>query len=212
MKKLAVSLLIASMTLSLVACGNKNDDNSTNPSNESVQTETTETVVETTQESVTETVETAETVETTETENNADTQATGETIGNTLKAQFISELEANPDLTLEELATLIVSNPVLGPDFSPVTMEVEPGLLTGFDNAEITGFSEGIMFAPMIGTRPFVGYIFTLEDGADVDAFIQTLTDNANPRWNICTEAEETVTEQSGNKVFFVMSPKSFTE
>jgi hypothetical protein len=38
---------------------------------------------------------------------------------------------------------------------------------------------------------------------------MQTLKDNADPRWNICVEAEETVCEQVGNKVFFVMCPKS---
>jgi len=36
------------------------------------------------------------------------------------------------------------------------------------------------------------------------------LKDNANPRWNICTEAEETVVGSVDNKVFFVMCPKSF--
>ena len=65
------------------------------------------------------------------------------------------------------------------------------------------------MFAPMIGTIPFVGYVFTLAEGADAEAFVKTLSDNANPRWNICTEAEDTIIEAVGNKVFFLMCPKS---
>ena len=89
---------------------------------------------------------------------------------------------------------------------------IEAGLLMGFDNAEITGFQEGVMFGPMMGTIPFVGYIFVLEDGADVDGFVQTLEDNANLRWNICTEAEEMVAEADGNHVFFLMCPKNFEE
>ena len=48
-----------------------------------------------------------------------------------------------------------------------------------------------------------------LEDGTDGEAFMQTLKDNADMRWNICVEAEETVVGQSGNKVFFVMCPTS---
>ena len=91
-------------------------------------------------------------------------------------------------------------------------MGIEPGMQMGFDNAEITGFSEGALFAPMIGTIPFIGYVFILEDGADVDAFKETLKSNANPRWNICTEAEETVVESVDNKVFFVMCPAAFEE
>ena len=75
--------------------------------------------------------------------------------------------------------------------FEAVTMAVEPGLLMGFDNAEITDFKEGVMFAPMMGTIPFVGYVFALEEGTDVEAFKTTLKENANLRWNICTEAEE---------------------
>ena len=68
------------------------------------------------------------------------------------------------------------------------------------------------MFSPMIGTIPFVGYVFVLEEGADVDAFMTTLKDNGDLRWNICTEAEEMVVDHVENRVFFVMSPKSFEE
>ena len=51
-----------------------------------------------------------------------------------------------------------------------------------------------------------------MEEGADVEGFVQTLTDNADPRWNICTEAEETVVEVCGDKVFFLMCPKTLEE
>jgi hypothetical protein len=90
-------------------------------------------------------------------------------------------------------------------------MEVQAGPLTGFDS-EISGFEEGVMFSPMIGSIPFVGYIFTIADGDDPDVFIQTLTDSANPRWNVCTEADETVVDNIGNYVFFLMCPESFDD
>jgi hypothetical protein len=96
--------------------------------------------------------------------------------------------------------------------FMGANMEVEPGLLSGFDNYEVTGFEKGIMFGPAMGTIPFVGYIFELADGADVEAFKTGLKDNANLRWNICTEAEELTVDNVGNKVFFLMSPKAFEE
>ena len=41
---------------------------------------------------------------------------------------------------------------------------------------------------------------------------MQTLTDNADPRWNVCVEAEETVVENADNMVFFVMCPAQFEE
>ncbi len=131
----------------------------------------------------------------------------GETLGTVLKNDFIARAEADASLSAEEMANAIISNPVI--QFGPATMPVEPGFLMGFDNAEITGFSEGVMFAPMIGSIPFVGYVFILENGADVQAFLDTLNANANPRWNICVEAEETVSASVGSMVFFVMCPSS---
>jgi len=129
-----------------------------------------------------------------------------ETVGEFLAADF----KENPEGTAQEIADHLIQNEIL--PFDGVTMPVEPGFLNGFDNAEITGFSEGVMFAPMMGTIPFVGYVFVLEDGADVDGFKQTLENNANLCWNICTEAEELTLESEGNTVFFLMSPMNFEE
>lgn len=132
-----------------------------------------------------------------------------ETVGEFLLADFKDEID-EADETLQEIAEEICDNDIL--PFEPVIMPVEPGLLMGFDNAEITGFKEGITFAPMVSTMPFLGYIFELEDGADVEAFKKILEDNANLRWNICTEADELVVDSEGNMVFFLMCPKSFEE
>lgn len=133
---------------------------------------------------------------------------TGETVGKVLLLDFEKQREENPQLSAQEMADHILANPII--QFSGTTMTVEEGLLTGFNNAEITGFEEGVMFAPMIGSIPFVGYIFTLPEGADGEVFLKLLTENADPRWNICTEADETVTGMAGNMIFFVMSPAQF--
>ena len=95
--------------------------------------------------------------------------------------------------------------------FAGATMPVEEGFLMGFDE-EISGFEDAVMFAPMIGTIPFVGYVFDLAEDADVEAFVTTLQEHANMRWNICTEAEQTVTASFGDKVFFMMCKKSAAE
>lgn len=129
-----------------------------------------------------------------------------ETIGGILLEDFKTDTEG----TVEEIADRIIANEII--PFVAATMPVEPGFLAGFDNAEIKGFESGVMFGPMMGTIPFVGYVFELEEDADVDAFKQTLEENANLRWNICTEAEELIVDSEGNKVFFLMAPKSFEE
>ena len=133
-----------------------------------------------------------------------------ETLGEHLLVDFEDRLAENGDLTAQELADGILTNELL--QFAGGAMPVEEGYLTGFGNTEITGFSEGVMFAPMIGTIPFVGYVFVLENEAAVEDFVTTLTENADPRWNICTEAEETVVGSVATKVFFVMCPKTLEQ
>ena len=132
------------------------------------------------------------------------------TVGQTLLADFKAKVEENAEVTAQELADGLITNEII--PFMGGSMPVEQGLLMGFGNAEINGFEEGVMFAPNIGTIPFIGYVFTLEDGTDVEAFVKTLQDNADLRWNICVEAEEMVVESVGNKVFFVMCPSKFEE
>lgn len=211
MKKALTLFLASMMILSFAACGENNTDSSSSVTENSVA-ETTEAATEESTEEATEEDTAEDTQEPSEEENiEADNgAASGDTIGQTLLADFISRAEADPSMSAQAMADAILTNPVI--QFGGATMPVENGLLTGFDNAEITGFSEGVMFAPMIGTIPFVGYVFTLEDGADVEAFVQTLESSANPRWNICTAADETIVESSGNTVFFLMCPSQFEE
>ncbi len=190
MKKIIALLLAVMMLVSIASCGNTNDTNTdTNTDgqvNENVNDETNAD---------------------TNTDANTDTNTDGETLGQTLAKDFKDRVGADSTLSAQAIADELVKNPVL--QFGPAVMPIEEGLLTGFDNAEIKGFKEGVMFAPMIGTIPFVGYVFVLEDGTDIEGFKTTLSDNANMRWNICTEAEEKVVENVGNTVFFLMCPKS---
>ena len=130
----------------------------------------------------------------------------GTSAAQTLLNVFYDELAGNPSATAEELANKVMAHESI--QFMPMVAPMEEGYLTGFNN-EISGFEEAYCFAPGISTIPFVGYIFTLADGADVEAFKTTLETEANLRWNICTAAEEMVCENVGNTVFFLMCPMS---
>ena len=125
-------------------------------------------------------------------------------MGQTLKGVF----QANPSGSALTVAQRVLDHESI--PFMPMAMEVEPGLLNGFGNTEITGFAEGASFGPAIGTIPFLGYVFTLDGTVDGSAFCQTLKNAADLRWNICTEADELVVTQSGDKVFFLMCPEKF--
>lgn len=127
----------------------------------------------------------------------SDSEIEAKTKGTKLAAEFKKEIKQTTDL-IQIAETLAESS-----DMICITQEMEPGYFPGFDE-EITGFKQAVGFLPMIGTIPFVGYIFEVEKPKD---FMKTLNSLANPRWNICTEAEETVVVSEGKYVFFTMCP-----
>ena len=188
MKKIIALLACLAMLLSLAACGTTTPD-ATEPTTE-VTEPATEEVTEPATEEVTEPA------------------ATEGTVGETLLAAF----KANSTGTAEEIANAVISNPII--QFMGMAMPINPvdfEFLSGLGEAKFE-YQEGAMFGPMIGTIPFIGYVFTLAEGADVEAFKTSLEENANLRWNICTAAEELVIDSEGNTVFFLMCPASFEQ
>ena len=137
-----------------------------------------------------------------------ETTAANATVAATFAEVFKAEA-AKEDATANTIATALSMNETVA--FMPMVQDMEAGYLAGFD-ADITGFEACTAFMPMIGTIPFVSYVFELAADADADAFVTTLKDNANLRWNICTAAEEMLVETEGNFVFFIMAPLSFEQ
>ena len=126
-------------------------------------------------------------------------------MGQSLLQAFQTAYEADPQADLDTLAQGLLTQETVG--FQGTTAPVEPGTLMGFGNTPIEGFSQGVMFAPVIGTIPFLGYLFRLEEGTDGAAFVDTLQSAGDLRWNICTQADEMVVHQEGDVVFFLMCP-----
>ncbi len=222
MKKFLAMILALVMVLSLVACGN--DDTA---AEDTTDTEVSDTEVENGEDVVADPdvdqpadMDAPADMDTpaVNPEQGSDTPAvndtpvvdapatSGATMGQTLLSAF-----KGMDMSkgAQAIADELIANPVI--EFMGGTVPVEPGFLSGFD-VEIYDFKTGVMFAPMMGSIAFVGYIFELEDGADVAAFMDTLKTNANPRWNICVEADETLIHNIGNTVFFLMSPNALGE
>lgn len=185
---LTISLMIVMTMLS--ACGKK-EENASDPQ-ASVETESADNEKENIDN------------QTPAEEQKPDEEQTGDvTIANELKEMFLSEIETTQDI--EEIATALGQSPKLA-EMSFMNMPVSPGYLNGFQE-EISGFNNGVMFSPMIGSIPFVGYIFETDTP---DELVATLEEKAMLNWNICTTADEMVTAVSENYVFFVMAPYSF--
>lgn len=127
-----------------------------------------------------------------------------DTVAGKVEAAFNATTKETAGDICDELSTNAVFE-----DIGMMVVEEVPGFLNGFDG-EITGFEEGYRFCPMIMTMPFVGYVFKVDN--DKDGFMKQLKDNANLRWNICTEADEMVCTAKGDFVLFVMAPTSFDE
>jgi len=131
------------------------------------------------------------------------------TLGAAQWANFQQAVTVNQDATAEELATALAESTadLFFGTASPIEKDAE--FFAGFDNYQITGYKAAAVYMPMIGSIPFVGYVFELEDGVDPATFLKNLTDNCNPKWNICVKAEQTVAGAIGNRAFFLMCPKS---
>lgn len=196
MKKLLAIILAAIMVFAVVACGKTNDNGNDTDTNVDTSVDTS---VDTNNDTEADTsVDTEETADeaTLESVSKAIMDKYAEFIG--LRAsydEYMAELDEADRITYEEF--------VAG---QMMVMPVEDGAewLQGFD-AVPTGYAEAYTFAPGMMGQAFIGYIFRLEDGADVEAFKTQLKENCNPRWNICAAANTTVCENVGNYVYFNM-------
>ena len=127
------------------------------------------------------------------------------TVAQTLGRQFESEIENERDI--EKVTKKIAENEIL--EISVDASQVKSGdYLSGFQK-EIKDFKNAYVIRPMIGTIPFVAYIFEVENSSE---FAEELKSSADLRWNICTEADEMHVVVRGDYVFFVMSPKNFEQ
>ncbi len=127
----------------------------------------------------------------------------GETTGDIMLSIF----RANRDKSLDDIANACISDKSI--QFFGMTAPVEEGFFAEFDG-DVKGFSKCVKFGPAMGSIAFSGMIF--EVSGDAEAFAKDLKSRANPRWNICVEADQTVCEVYGNRVFFLMCPKTLGE
>ena len=192
MRKVLATILSVSMIIGMAACGGKDDKKNNTPADSN---EITATVAPTAPAEDKAAVVTPEVAE--------------NTAGSALWNSFLETMKANPEASAIDIANTLSTNPVI--QFMAMASESEPGYLAGFSE-EITGFESGASYGPMIGSIAFIGHIFKLADGSDVNAFIANLKSKADPRWNICVAADYTQVGAYENTVYFLMYPASMDE
>lgn len=182
MKKLTALLIAGIMLISFAACSGNDDSNETSSSADTSAEETTT--------------------------SNGPAKVTGNVADAYVEA--FKEIAADSSLSALQIASKFsekIDNP-MGPDASEMEKDA---YFQGFQQGyEVKGFEEAATFRPMIGTIPFLSYVFKLSADADATAFATELKENANTSWNICTTADELRVEVAGNAVFMIMCPSAF--
>lgn len=96
------------------------------------------------------------------------------------------------------------------------SLMVEPiGDAEMFEYMFFTSYVEGaesLVSQPMIGAIPHFAGLIRLPEGADVDAVVEDIKANADPRKWICVEAEKVAVVSRSNVVLFVMSSTAIAD
>ena len=121
--------------------------------------------------------------------------------GTALK-EFFAESMANSD-DIKAVAESITNSNIL--DYVCAVEDVDSDMVGFYES--VPGFTKAVRFRPEINTIPFIGYIFETESPEQAETLLNNLLEKANPMWNICTEAKELVTDVSGKYVLFAMCP-----
>lgn len=126
---------------------------------------------------------------------------------NTLAVNLVQEFkkEITETKDIKKVAKKLAKSNFDMPDLE-VSNVSNADYLTGF-NEKIQGYKKAYVIAPTISTIPFIAYIFESDKPNEL---ANTLKEQANLRWNICTEADEMKVSVVDNYVFFVMSPNNF--
>jgi len=126
-------------------------------------------------------------------------------VANILTEQFKEEMKKSKDPL--EVAEKISKNENIAISVDVIKLK-NGDYVDGFDK-EIKGYKKAYAIKPMIGSIPFIAYIFEVDDAKE---FEKELNNNANLRWNICTQADNKNSAVIDNYVFFVMAPENFEE
>lgn len=209
MKKILSLGLVVLMLLSVVGCDNTNDVTEGTTPNTPVE-DTVDT--NNTGDAGSAETEPAETTPVTEEAN---------TIGDKINSVFSTKMTENNQTASIDLANAIIEAQIVpymmgAVPLSDMAAPDEEGkvYLQGFDNYDFAGvnLADSAVFMPMMGSVPFIGYIFDTADEAELGNLMVTLKENANMRWQVCVEADQMIIENSGDKILFVMCPSTIEE
>ena len=199
-KIFSIGILLCLMAMVFAGCGKKIEETTmTEATTENEDNATTEIITTENEDNAT----TEDATEDNSTSQDSNSQ-NGDRVVDVLAKEF--DKQATIDGTdTTKIADNLSKNPIFN-EVAMGTMEMQEGYLEGF-NEDIKGFSKCTRFSPIIGTIPFVGYVFETDDTAGL---VKTLEENAKLNWNICTCADDMISAVNGKYVLFIMAPNNF--
>lgn len=190
MKKIFALVIAGLMVLSFAACGDKEEETTTAAADETTTAASEETTIAD------------------ETTEGTDASAGEASVADTFAEAFktVAAKGGSAYDIASELGTT-VTVPVM---LMPMDMTEAEGLQGFNEGFKFEGYEEVAQLSPMIGTIPFMSFVFKLSADADVEAFADSVEEYANPAWNVCTSADDVVVVAEGSYVYLVMAPASF--
>ena len=141
-------------------------------------------------------------------DNNQNNDVLDSTIGAVLAEDFDNIMLMDGEISVNEAMEAIRINPEIV--FMTEISAINEGMLLGFGDNSISGFTEGVMLKPTIPTIPFVAYIFSVDDSQNVEEFARNLSVCVELKWNEVEEADDITVSIAGQYVFCVISKYYF--
>lgn len=191
MKKLLMTMLMATMLVGLVACGGKGEENPTPTTNPSA-TEAPATPTQAPE------------------NNDAQTPDNNETV-----TPDVSAKDPVDDVAILEVQDAVVA--LSGQNFGNFMISEEifdketAGWVLGYEGFD-KEFVAASHFAPMMSSKAFELAFFRVAEGTDVQAFADDIRANANPVKWVCVQADVVKTAIRGNTILLVMSDEHNAE
>lgn len=90
-------------------------------------------------------------------------------------------------------------------------VEVTKDMLENYVGTNDIDMKEALASEPMVGSIAHSVVLIRMNEGADMDAAVKMIEENANPNKWICVEAENVVVERKGDLIILIMSSNDLT-
>lgn len=90
-------------------------------------------------------------------------------------------------------------------------VEVTKDMIENYVGTSDIDMKEALASEPMVSSIAHSVVLIRMNEGADMDAAVKKIEENANPRKWLCVEADDVVVERKGDLIILIMSSNDLT-